>query len=198
MTQEAELGKVGEIGVKTEGILDVTAHLEGANREYLLTVIASDNTGEMEKAFDRIGKDCPDMVLYDITLTDSSDIPITKLGKQVLTITLPVDVSFAGEQVKVVTLDRNGQLEQLPATRVKIEGKDYIRFNTTHLSLFGIYGDGVALNEADVLEEAQVTLQQNATNPSSQLTDPLHKVTWQWIAGGSLLLLGVLCIFIKK
>ncbi len=196
--KEAELGNVGEIGVKTEGILDVTAHLEGANREYLLTVTASDNISEMEKAFDRIGKDCPDMVLYDISLTDNSDILITKLGKQILTVTLPVDTIFAGEQVKVVTLDRNGQLEQLPATRVKINGKDYVRFNTTHLSLFGVYGDGVALNEADVMEEVHVNLQQNAANTSIQSVGPLHKVTWQWVVGGSLLLLGALCIFIKK
>ena len=64
------------------------------------------------------------MVLYQLTLTDASGIPLGKLGSQALEVTIPIpealhstDDDSMERQLCIVTLDGNGQLERLEAER---------------------------------------------------------------------------------
>lgn len=194
-------------GVTVEGMENTVAQLEGAGRRYTLTIspvsdaaVASDVT----RAFERAGRGAApdDMLLYDLTLYDNSGIPISKLGRQKLTVTMPLSGNFAGEGVKVVTLDRNGQLELVESTRVEIEGMDYIRFRTGHLSAFGIFGDGNPLEKGDILQEISVSTSQNAAPLqdgfwTGSLKRSLGGHSYRFILGGGLLFIGMICIFKK-
>lgn len=135
-----------EPGVAVSGMEGAYASLEGADRSYILTVAQAEDQEAMEKAYSRCyQRELPsDMAVLDLTLTDDSQIPLTKLGSQTLTVVLPVPDALRSQNLGLYTLDRNGQLEVLSVERVSYEGAECLRFKTNHLSLFGIYGTGEA------------------------------------------------------
>ncbi|MCM1186658.1 MAG: leucine-rich repeat domain-containing protein [Lachnoclostridium sp.] len=198
-------------GVTVKGMESVTAQLEGAARQYTLTVTMLSGNGNdsargtMAQAFGRAGEaGLPAKIsLYEISLTDNSGIPISKLGKQRLIVTMPVPDGLSGEGVRVVTLDRNGQLEQVSSERVRMDGRDYIRFYTSHLSLYGIYGDGAVLEENSI-QEVTTLITSMAAAPGSSGTAPevssaakAIPYRFAWILSGILLVTGTVCIFRK-
>ena len=133
-----------EPGVKVVGMEGAYASLVGADRGYILTVAQAEDQEAMEKAYRRCcQQELPsDMAVFDLTLTDDSRIPLTKLGSQALTVVLPVPDALKGKNLGLFALDRNGQLEILPVEKVSYEGAECLRFRTNHLSLFGVYGTG--------------------------------------------------------
>ncbi len=143
-----------EIGVTVTGSENVFARLAGASNAYTLHAVEKDSYYDLKKAYERsYQKGLPDdIVVYDLTLTDSSKIPLTKLGKQALTVSIQLPEELRQQGVKVVTLDRNGQLEYVPCKRVLVENREAVQFETYHLSLFGIYGTGEEADE-ELLEE---------------------------------------------
>ncbi len=166
VTEEEE-----EPEVKIPDVEYAVASLEGATRSYTLTIKAAKDETAMEHAYERAyQKEMPkSMTVYDLQLTDNSGIPLTKLGKQTLTVTMLVPKDARQENVLVYTLDRNGQLEILEAERVLLDGKDAVRFKTSHLSLFGICGDGSAYYPDEVIE-ISTTLQSMSQAPASMDT----------------------------
>lgn len=191
-------------GVVVKGMDAVTANLEGAARQYTLNVEmlsggrADSARGTMAQAFVRAGESAlpVKISLYELTLTDNSGISISKLGRQRLIVTMPVPDGMSGEGVKVVTLDRNGQLEQVNSERVRVDGKDCVRFYTSHLSLYGIYGDGAALEEDSIQE---VTTLITSMSAAPEVSSPTKDIPFRytWILGGILLMIGTVCIFKK-
>lgn len=127
--------------------------LAGADRSFTLTVRKTEAAEEMKAAFRRSYRTAmpEDMAVYDLSLTDSSGIPLKKLGRQALSVVLPVPESLRGQELALFTLDRNGQLEIVAAERVTADGIESFRFQTSHLSLFGVCGIGKAESEAVVL-----------------------------------------------
>lgn len=80
----------------------------------------------------------PVIAAYDITLTDSTGtVPIEKFGNSSITITMDIPGEVNGDTYHVVTLDSDGQLEEVAATID--EENNSISFNTNHLSFYGIY-----------------------------------------------------------
>lgn len=138
------------------------ASLEGAARYYELTVYREENPGQMEKAWSRVyGEPLPaEMLLCRMELTDNSGIPISKLGHQRLTLTLPLSAEYRGKELKVVGLDRNGQLVAVDAERVLVEGEECLCLSVTQLSTFGIYCAGEAGDEP--LQTVSIALQADA------------------------------------
>ena len=53
---------------------------------------------------------------------------------------MPTEIK--GNTVHAVVLDEDGQLEKLSSSIEKIDGKDYVKFSTNHLSTFAIYAMG--------------------------------------------------------
>lgn len=146
----------GRAGVTVTGIDPAAARLEGAARSYTLTVSRQEESSSLEAAWERVQEgSLPDgTAVYELELTDSSRIPITKLGNSGLTVVLPVPDSLKGQELRLVTLDRNGQLEALAVERVLLEDTECFCFRTLHLSVFAVYGTGEAeetgLREVDV------------------------------------------------
>lgn len=95
------------------------------------------------------GETINDLVSYNITLLDDKDIvKINRLGKTSLNISIPVD--GASQKYHVITLDEDGQLEELNS--IYNADDKTVTFTTNHLSYFGIYGnenDNVVLSLKD-------------------------------------------------
>lgn len=151
--------ETSEPGVAVTGVSPSAAYLEGAARSYTLAVNLLEESSALEAAWSRIMEsDLPDSIaVYELQLTDSSGIPLSRLGYSGLTVVLPVPDTLAGQELKMVTLDRNGQLEALGAERVSLDGTECFCFRTTHLSVFAVYGTGTA-GEETVLREISVDL----------------------------------------
>lgn len=185
-------GDEQEPGVEVSGVEGAFASLEGANRHYVLTVAEAEDSEGMNAAFRRsFQREVPaGMALYDLTLTDDSGIPLTKLGSQTLTVVLPMPDALKGQSVRLFTLDRNGQLEMLNIERVSVEGTESIRFSTSHLSLFGILGLGEAPQEGELLEIG-VELDAMAAGPAGFSVKDLRLPVCSLLIGIGLTLIGM-------
>lgn len=177
------------------------ASLEGAKRSYTLNVSVAQDDRPMENAYRRYYKTFlpRTMVVYDLTLTDDSNIPLTKLGKQLLTITLPIPESMTAENLIVYAMDRNGQLEKLKAERVLLDGEEAIRFQMDQISQIGICGDGSAYSAPEVLEVV-TTLQSMSPAPGSTGTANASNNIWvsvKWFSAIILLALGTVNVLYK-
>ncbi len=179
-------------GVTVDGSDGIRADLEGAVRQYELTVRETESDSSMKRAWERaVEEEWPEgMLLYEMKLSDESGIPLTKLGRQVLTVTIPLPEALKGQELKAVTLDRNGQLEAVAAKRVLSEGAEALSIRTTRPGMLGIYGTGQAGEEE--LQEITVSMQSAAALPG----EGRGKVFYARILiGGAVLVTGgVLCL----
>lgn len=157
-----------EPGVTVVGMERAYAQLEGAARRYTLTISYLEDISQLEQACARSFKSSvPEgMTVYNMELVDSGAIPITKLGRQTLTVILPLPENLSGQKLQVLTLDRNGQPELLAAERVMMEGVESVRFRTNHLSPFGIYSLGVDETQ-EVPQELSVELESHSGAPGT-------------------------------
>lgn len=159
----------GQPGVTVVGAVPSAARLEGAARSYILNVEQKTDRSEVQTAWRRAmnGEMPENMAVYDLQLTDSSGIPLTKLGRSGLNVILPLPEFLSGQELKMVTLDRNGQLEAVGVERVMLDGVECFRFRTTHLSLFGVYGVGPAESE---IREVNVSMNSMSAGPGGMGT----------------------------
>ncbi len=134
--------QAGEPGVTVEGLTGASAALAGADRSYVLTMETPEDISRMESAFQRsFQSGIPeDMVIYELTLTDASEIPLAKLGSQDLDMELPIPEALRGHNIQLVTLDRNGQLEPLAADQISLDGAEALHFKLDFVSVIGIWG----------------------------------------------------------
>lgn len=77
-----------------------------------------------------------DLSMYDPTDT----IPITRLGKNPLTITMPVPPELLDDEICVISLDENGKPEITFCTWLEKDNKKYISFDVEHFSPYALYG----------------------------------------------------------
>ncbi|MCM1214330.1 MAG: leucine-rich repeat domain-containing protein [Lachnospiraceae bacterium] len=187
-------GEPGEAGVTVVGMEHAYAELEGAARSYTLAVTHIDDISALEQACIRsFNTSVPEnMAAYDLTLIDSSAVPITKLGHQILTVVLPVPENLSGQRLQVLTLDRNGQPELLEAERGMMDGVESVRFQTNHLSPFGIYGLGADDTQAE-LQELSVELTSQSGGPGVGKSGSAAFAS-KMVVSGLALALGVLLI----
>lgn len=161
-----------EPGVRVDGVSTAAAHLEGAVRSYRLSVEKTADPEALETAWKRTMEgDFPqNAATYVCRLTDSSGIPLTKLGRSKLTVVLPVPENLLGQELQIITVDRNGQLDALSAERVMLDGKEAVRFETNFISMVGMYAKGTA-NAGEELREVNVTLDSFSAPPKGGRTD---------------------------
>lgn len=177
-------------GVTVVGAEPSAARLEGAARSYTLQVEQETGSSELEAAWKRaMEAEMPEnMAVYDLRLTDNSGIPLTKLGRSGLNVVLPLPESLSGQELKLVTLDRNGQLETLGVERVMLEGRECFRFRTTHLALIGVYGVGPSNAE---VREVNVSMNSLSAGPDSQQESINPVVLLKFTIGAIVLMLGL-------
>ncbi|MBO5056457.1 MAG: leucine-rich repeat domain-containing protein [Lachnospiraceae bacterium] len=142
--------------VIASGRENAMATLAGNENDFVLAIRDSDDAAaRIAQSYGEIygGREPAGLLGFDITLYDSTgQIPITKLGKQYVTVQIPKPESVSTEGLHVVTLDSDGQLEAVEYRIVNLEDGDYIQFTAHHFSPYGIYqysginGQGVVAN----------------------------------------------------
>lgn len=140
----------------------ITANINYAGEFHLTLKDESEN--KVADAFKRIyGNKLPAMKVFDMTMTEETDeVKLTHFGTKPLYVTVPLPTEIKGNTIHVVALDEDGQLEKLASELENIDGKNYIKFATNHLSTFAIYAlgeDGTVM-----VEDGNVTY----TTPSSK------------------------------
>ncbi len=176
-------------GVVVEEPDGASAVLEGAQRTYVLRIGESQEEKPMQKAFQRVfGRQLPDgSYVCDMLLTDNSGIPLSKLGRQLLTVALPVPPALAGQEVRLFGLDRNGQLEEMAVEIIRSDGETALRFSTNTLSQIAFCPTG---NLAGEPVEASVDMGTSLSAPPEAAAG--IGVVWvKALVGGAVLLTGV-------
>ncbi len=141
---EPAAGKVKvEINSTTiSGQPGATAEISGNQGYYILSI--SDNTSDRDAVNSAYRRAVPGGALtalqvYNITLLDvDKRIPITKLGRQQMSVTIPIPSGIGAENLKVVCLDEDGQLERVSSRIVTVENRQCVRFEANHFSIYGI------------------------------------------------------------
>ncbi len=195
-------------GVTVIGDDGVLAYLDGADRPYELTVRRQSESTAFDKSLERASGFLSNYalgnrVIYDMILTDASGISITKLGNQGLEVAIPIPAELSGEKLVVLTVDRNGQLEDISVTVVNTNGKEFARFTTYHLSPFALYSTGAALADTDIIT-SEVTLRAASGGPVQPAFDNslrhwlVTRGLIRWMVFGLLVITGVFLIAVRK
>lgn len=94
-----------------------------------------------------------DLSLYDPT----NQIPITKLGKNTLTVTMPVPPELLDDEICVISMDDNGNPEITFCNWLEKDGRKYISFDVTHFSPYALYGAQGELKEQIAQKRSRAT-----------------------------------------
>ena len=180
------------------GSENTLATMPGNEESYVLRISDSDEAANrIASAYSELygGREPDGLLGFDITLYDSTgEIPITKLGKQYVTIQIPKPEEISTEGLHLVTLDSDGQLEAVEYKIVNLEDGDYIQFTAKHFSPYGMYrysgygGQGVVSDG-----KALVTLSGNKDD-TPDTGDPIHP---KWIFAIGLLAASAALFFYK-
>lgn len=129
----------------------IRASLDGNAGDFLLKVEDKVLVREMlDQAYKAVyGQNLPEeAACFSLELTDiESGVSITRLGNNLLTVTFPLPVDGEKDGIRVVTVDHNGQLENVRYTL----GQDgALTFRVSHLSPFAIYSAGAGGGMMDI------------------------------------------------
>lgn len=128
---------------KDKGTGTASAYIAGNTQHFVLNINDSDENRELfaDAFYNSLGQviNGP-LISYDIGMTDASGtIPISKLNKSKIEITMPVPNTFKGSNdLIVVSLNDNGALETISTAPVNDAGGESIKFVTGHFSPFAI------------------------------------------------------------
>ncbi len=173
--------------------VNVTASFTGEQEVGTLTINTDEaSKSRLESAYRELfGQNVPSMEAYNIKLTDSTGyIPITKFGKEELSITMPIPQGIEGNRYRVICLDEDGQLEEVES--IMREGA--VTFTTSHLSDFAIYATG---DESVSLSLQNGKLVSNYKKDESPDTGD-YSLPINYVIAVGLAALGMICLLTKK
>ena len=166
---------------------NIMATMPGNDGSYVLMIEDSNQASdEIAAAYGELyGGNRPNGLYgFDITLYESGgQVPITKLGKQYITVLMPKPAGNA-EGLHVVTLDSDNQLEAVNFQIINLEDGDYIQFTTSHFSPFGIYKSGNGVGEGVVNNGAAFI---NGTGVKDDTPDTGDFIHPKWVLAAGLL-----------
>lgn len=86
--------------------------------------------------------------------TKKGNIQIEKLGKERLTVTVPVSSEWIDTPIVAVCLDSNGQLEFMSCRQYSSKSGSYVTFEAKHFSPYGLYqGENVPKSFKDAFDD---------------------------------------------
>lgn len=119
------------------------AKIPGDEGNYVLHIQDSQNAKEkIDIAYGDLygGKSPENLIGLDISLKDATDtIEIKKLGRQSVTVTLPLPESLNTDNLHMVSLDGDGQLEAVDFVISDSDDGKMISFTCNHFSPYGFY-----------------------------------------------------------
>lgn len=145
---KAEVSGQGTVSVEVNsatlsGTPAATAQLSGINANYVLNI--SDNAGAgstISAAYKKAvsGGKIVSLQVYDLALYDAETlIPISKTGKQQMTVTIPKPMGVAQDALQVACLDEDGQLEKVDFRLVTINGATCVQFSAQRFTVYGFF-----------------------------------------------------------
>ena len=175
------------------------ATIPGNDGTYVLKITDSADAAEkITVAYGELygGRTPSNLSAYDISLYDASgSIPITRLGKQYITVQVPIPAGASVQGMHVVTLDQDGQMEAVEHRIVEMEDCNYLQFTTSHFSPFGIYNYSSFGGQAYVSDgKATITSLSGNKDDTPDTGDPIHP-KWFLALG---LLAGSVALFFYK
>lgn len=193
----------GQLLAKNQGVVSATAKkkvltIPGTEESFILHVKESDEAcRSISQAYGELygGREPSLLTAYDLTLMDQTDtVMIKKLGKQSVSVSLPVPEGMDTDRMHVVTLDQDGQLEAVSYELIEENGEKKLSFMTNHFSPYGIYqqesfgGSGVVSNGKTLIRGT------GARDATPDTGDFLHP---KWFLAMGLTALSVLCFFYR-
>lgn len=119
------------------------AKIPGDEGNYVLHIQDSQNAKEkINIAYGDLygGKSPENLVGFDISLYDATDsVKISKLGRQSVSVTLPMPDSLIQDNLHMVALDSDGQLEAVDFSITDSETGKMLTFTCNHFSPYGFY-----------------------------------------------------------
>lgn len=97
---------------------------------------------------------------------------------------------FQNQDLRLVTLDRNGQLEFLDF----VNDGQQIQFSTDYLSVYGIYGSGSLFAQGKVVDGQVVITGYGRRDDSPDTGDYIHP---KWVLGTGLLASGLAVLLLQ-
>lgn len=178
----------------------IHASLSGNTGSYYLSVSRSDDalTRLSEAYFSIFGKDIPaNLKAFDLSLLEEeSGVPITRLGKQSVRITMPVPNGLENGSLFILCNDANGQLEDVPYQYEETENGRSITFETNHFSDFGFYTTGSSVYAEAAVSQGKVTIGAYSVKDDSPDTgDSIHP---KWFLAGGLLFAAIAVFFYRR
>lgn len=177
----------------------IEASLAGDEGAYILRITDSETAGEqITAAYGELygGREPSRLSAYEVSLYDASGtVPITRLGKQAMTVQVPLPSGIVADSMHVVTLDQDGQLEAVEHRVVSLSDGDYLQFTTNHFSPFGIYNYEGLNGQAYVTNgQAVITSLSGNKDDTPDTGDQIHP-KWFLTLG---LLAGAIALFFYK
>ena len=155
-------GKKGVSVINKSDVLPMSEHYDALseNIETLYTVTIDELENEehissFKKQYKKLyGLEMPSNTCYlDIKMCETDcQIPINKLGKNGMVLSVPLPDSLMSGTLHVVALDSDGQLEEVPYTIVEICGEKIVKMQVEHFSPYAMY----AYKSNQFVAEAQV------------------------------------------
>ena len=172
------------------------ATIPGNSNSYVLKVVDSEAAAEkISAAYGELygGREPSALKAYDMSLYDASgSVPITRLGKQYITVQFKAPEGMVTDNLHVVTLDQDGQLEALEHRVLDLEDGCYIQFTTSHFSPVGIYSYA-GINGQAVVKDGKAVISSNKDD-TPDTGDFIHP---KWFLAMGLLAAAVALFFYK-
>lgn len=140
---------------------------------------------------------------FDLSMkTVKGNISIKSLGKERLTVTIPVSSDWIDTPIVAVCLDNNGQLEFTSCKQYKTDAGSYVTFVAKHFSPYGLYqGDNVPQSFKEAFDEkiamrkgAEYNVDYGRKDVSPDTGDYIEP---KWLLAIGLLALSVFLFFAK-
>lgn len=184
-------------GLTVSGDMELQADLSPQGQGDLLQVRMLAGIGEapeLDAAYRRIYQQgMPmDTLCYTLRLYEGrSGAAVSRLGKQALEVTMSLPQQLQNQDLRLVTLDRNGQLEFLDI----VNDGQKIQFSTDYLSVYGIYGSGALFAQGNVVDGQVVITGYGRRDDSPDTGDYIHP---KWILGTGLLASGLAILLLQR
>ena len=202
--QESEDGGTAgiEVRIDSQAIASegagIMADLPGNTGSFLLQISDSQEAAErIALSYGEIygGREPSHLVGLDITLLEKAGrIPITMLGKQYVTVQIPMPSELGSEGLHVVTLDEDDQLEAVKYQIVNLEDGDYIQFTARHFSPYGIYQYSSGINGQGVVQNGSAYITMGSRDDTPDTGDGVHP---KWFLAAGLCAMAVALFFYK-
>lgn len=146
------------------------------------------------------GEEIPSNTCYmDLQMYETDNkIPVTKLGKTGLELTIPLTPELQNGTLHVVCLDSDGQLEEVPYTISEVYGEKVAKIQMEHFSPYAMYAynSNRYVAEAVVKDgEAIFTLGSKKLDESPDTGDYINP---KWVLVGGFAAIGIVLLLWKK